>query len=444
MICKPNFWSENSYGGFLENENKRIDVITGSSDHKHKIENRNLLYKVINLVSSTKFSINNLFLNYIKNEGNYLLNEIKAEDEMQRIITLKVSETFSNTPFYLNVHADWRGRIYTKSFFITYQGGDLTTALLEFFDGEPINEKGKYYLYIYGANNHNMNKISKASYIDRINWVNQNYDKIINLDKDLILSADNPFTFATFCLNMREIHKNPNFVLKTPVFLDATCSGIQHLAAMLQDIELGSNVNLKKQYEKDEPGDLYEQITLPINKAINNLGEENNEYSHFKNIKLNRNILKRSIMTKVYNVSQFGIAEQLKEKFLNEKKEKLETNVNLISKALSLDIYKIQSNFSSLKKYAAPGKDGKIIPLSTKDIFKIATIINDQIFVIYPSLNDIYSYFLNITKLILKLNIPLTWFTPNGLKITQHYLKSKRNIVSIRLFGQTKKMVIKE
>ena len=43
---------------------------------------------------------------------------------------------------------------------------------------------------------------------------------------------------------MRELDRDPNYIIKTPVFLDATCSGIQHLAALLRDLELGTIVNL--------------------------------------------------------------------------------------------------------------------------------------------------------------------------------------------------------
>jgi len=43
---------------------------------------------------------------------------------------------------------------------------------------------------------------------------------------------------------MKELDKNPDYLVKLPVFLDATCSGIQHFAALLQDFELGSKVNL--------------------------------------------------------------------------------------------------------------------------------------------------------------------------------------------------------
>ena len=58
-------------------------------------------------------------------------------------------------------------------------------------------------------------------------------------------------------------------------------------------------------------------------------------------------------------------------------------------------------------EYYAPGIEGKVL-LTRKDIYKIAEIINDQIFVTFPSLNFIYAYFLDIAKLMVKLKLPLT------------------------------------
>jgi hypothetical protein len=106
MVCKPNLWSEDSFGGFLDNINKEVPIITGSHQHNHLVENKEALFKTVNYLNSIKFSINNTLLNYIKNEGKFLLEEIKGDNDTQRIITLKIAESFSNIPFYLNVHAD--------------------------------------------------------------------------------------------------------------------------------------------------------------------------------------------------------------------------------------------------------------------------------------------------------------------------------------------------
>lgn len=63
-------------------------------------------------------------------------------------------------------------------------------------------------------------------------------------DKKFLLAAQNKFTFAATCLCIKELQNNPNYAVKIPVFLDATCSGIQHLAALIKDCELAKEVNL--------------------------------------------------------------------------------------------------------------------------------------------------------------------------------------------------------
>lgn len=395
-------------------------------------------------------------IKFLNDEGSYLLTEIKAEDELQQSITLKLAETFINKILYLNVKADWRGRIYTESFFIDYQGSDLALALLNFAEGQILTDCGKDYLYIYGANNHNQSNISKDTYPNRIKWVKKNYKKIISLDKKLILSAENPFVFTAFCLTMRELQNNPNYPVKIPVFLDATCNGIQHLAAILQDLNLGAKVNLTSFNIEDKPKDFYSEVIESINKTINRYGEENKQYAHFVALELTRLILKLSIMTRVYNVTTFGIKDQIKSK-LNKTKLKLDDigTVEYISKELE-ELLKTKSKIRNKKNlnkkednkgwtvYLAPGKNKTKVALTNQDIWKIAEIVYETIFDMYPSLRDIYDYFIKISELMINLGIPLTWITPTGIKITQHYLLSKRKTVAIKFGGIKRKLILRE
>ena len=64
--------------------------------------------------------------------------------------------------------------IYTQSFFITYQSGNLSSALLNFWEGSPLTKLGKLNLYIHGANNHNESNISKESFENRIKFLINN------------------------------------------------------------------------------------------------------------------------------------------------------------------------------------------------------------------------------------------------------------------------------
>lgn len=70
-------------------------------------------------------------------------------------------------------------------------------------------------------------------------------------------------------------------------------------------------------------------------------------------------------------------------------------------------------------------------------------IIHDQVFISFPSLKEVYDYFINITKVLTKLNIPLTWFTPSGLILTQHYNRSEIETASFRMGDKIRSMVLK-
>jgi hypothetical protein len=427
MIWKPLEWDEQIYGGFLINSIEKKDLIRGSEIHKHVIDNRKNLYSAVNYLNRVKFKINNILLNYLDNEGKYLWdNYIKSIKNKSGIlhsnITIEIAKSYSNvsSPIYLNVFADWRSRIYTHSFYISYQGGDLANSLLQFYDGYPLTKSGKYFLYIFGANCYNYKNISKSSYDNRVKWVEKNYNKIINLEPDFILKAESKFLFTAFCLTMRELYNNPNANVNLPVFLDATCSGIQHLSALLLDFETGKKVNLTPQTNNDNVQDLYADLVGPINKAINKYGENNKEYHKFVDIKLGRDHLKPPIMTKVYNVTLIGVVNQLKSKF-----NKIKTK-------------------GKNTQYLVPTKENKEISLNYQEVFILASIINDQIFELLPSLKGIFQYFKNTIRLMLRLNIPIVWFTPSGLKLTQYYSLSKPHKVSISFAKSSKTVVLRE
>lgn len=207
-------------------------------------------------------------------------------------------------------------------------------------------------------------------------------------------------------------------------------------------------------------------------------------------VKLTRDILKLSIMTKVYNVTTHGIALQLQNKlqtiyvdpdslnslgrgtkikfsssdpggvFINNKlKHAWRTNLNgetgeIFNSEKTEDseyITKYYNEEGKIKKgnrnkqkgdkrvkiFIAPGLI-KPIYLNSKEVFKIAEIIYNQIFELFPSLKSIYDYFMNISKLMIKLEIPLSWLTPVGL--TQHYLKYKINKISISMGVKKQKL----
>lgn len=425
MVCSPNIWSKNKYGGFLQNEIIKEDVIKGSiQNNKHKFEGegREKLLTTVNYFNQIKFGINNSLLDFILNEGNYLLDNVESEDKINNKITINLANIYKEVPFYLNVYADWRGRIYTHSFYITYQGSDLSSAILEFWKGETLNETGLHYFYIYGANL--FGHINKESFEDRIQWVKNNLSNILNLDKELILKAKSPFLFSAFCLEMRKLNKDRSVEIKMPIFLDATCSGIQHLSGMVRDLELGTQVNLVyNQTKNNKVEDIYQFLADPINKAINEYGHKFTEYKALSELYLSRDDLKQPIMTQNYNVSVFGMKEQFYNKFK--------------------EIVIGEDHVKTKNVIKGKNKDGQEIILNNKDLMMISIIIKKVIFKEFPILKEIYDYFINVVNLMIELNLPVFWLTPSGACITQHYLKTKKQKIKWYYGNHSKTNIIR-
>lgn len=430
MISTPNLWSEKSYGGFLENAHIKKELVTGSSYHDHKLLMNDNLYKAINYLNSLQFTVNKDLLEYISNKGQYLINhfrEIDPKNYINLITSLQVAEVYKNSIFYLNTNIDWRSRIYTNSFYMTYQGSEYSLALINLAKGQVLTESGITYLYIYGSNCYNYNNLDKAPFKDRIEWVKNNLDKIYSMDRDFILKAEKPFLFAAFCLALKSLRDNPKSKINFPVFLDATCSGIQHFAGMLMDYDLASEVNLTK---SNLVKDIYSKLVEPINNNIHEFANSNILYSHFKDIKLSRKELKKVIMTKTYNVSLFGITDQLKSSA-----EKVESTIPS-PKNPDKEIKIFNYNFPSTKR-------NKKVLLSDSEVFKLAEIINKSIFKAYPSLYSIYLFLTKLTKVMIKFNIPVSWATPTGLIITQHYRESEIKKISLSVLGKNKTIVLR-
>lgn len=416
MLCPPNKWSETEYGGYLINKDLQEDLIIGRKDHKHTTTNRDILYNTVNIMSAIKFEVNKDLLYYLKTDGKYLLDSLEL-DEVQKSLTLFIADLYKDTIFYIPLRADWRGRIYSNSSFLNYQGNELSSSLILLHESEALTELGRETLYIYIANIYNEKGINKSNYLERIKWTENNKEKILSMNPNFILAAEDKFKFTALCLLMRELDKDPQYKVKLPVFFDATCSGIQHLAGLMRDSNLAKEVNLTSQTTLDDVFDIYSKLAIPINEKIRRIGREDPKYTNLIEVNLSRKIVKKPIMTKTYNVTVEGIVDQLLENITTNKK-------------------------GEIKSYAVPSiLEGKICYLNKEDIRKIANIINDTFFEEYPLIQFFYEYLKDLAKIMNLANLGISWITPNGLTLLQYYKHYNSNSVLIPLFK--KKAVLK-
>lgn len=147
-------------------------------------------------------------------------------------------------------------------------------------------------------------------------------------------------------------------------------------------------------------------------------------------------------MTKSYNVSVYGMSRMLQEKFKTNVKTIIEkklidylVNPELIVQYIANNSH-LQSDKGEKFFYLAPIIDGRRVYLSQGEIYKIAKIVYENVFEVYPQLQNIYDYFIKTTEILSIFSLPVTWFTPNGAKILQRYLTTTKHSISLIQSGR--------
>jgi DNA-directed RNA polymerase len=213
--------------------------------------------------------------------------------------------------FYVPMNLDWRGRVYGVSHF-NFQREDRVRAMFLFADGEPIGERGLYWLKVHVANCGDFDKISKRPIEQRVQWVDDNIELLSDYVKRPLFNtgwtkADKPFLFLAAARELvGVISEGCGRVCHLPVSFDGSCSGLQHLSAMTRAPE-GRYVNLT---DSPEPQDVYQLVADMAKASI----EADTEWPEMRKMCLDygitRSLVKRNVMTFAYSSKVFGMAKQ--------------------------------------------------------------------------------------------------------------------------------------
>ena len=162
--------------------------------------------------------------------------------------------------WYVN-SCDFRGRIYCTVGSFSPQGPDYARATLLFANGKRLGHSGVYWLKVHGANCYG---IDKVSYDDRVKWVEDNRDSILNTANDPIgnrsywAEGDKPWQFLAFCFEYKKyLEQGDDLVSYLPISVDGSCNGLQNFSAMLRDRIGGSATNLLPGLI---PSDIYAEV----------------------------------------------------------------------------------------------------------------------------------------------------------------------------------------
>lgn len=426
MLCEPNDWTQDSSGGYLTNELRRLTSLVRSSIPKKRClllrESRalamlNRLQRVPYQINSRVLEIANFCMERRISVGKFRAEEptppppkpepwetapdeeklayrrarTQIEDKNSALAqknyrtaeAVFVANKYKQEVFWIPWSFDFRGRCYPIPASLSPQGTDFDKSLIYFQEEGPVNE---WWLAFQVATTYGLDK---ATMQDRIDWTRNNHDLI-----DLIASdpegtveewsqAEEPWCFLAATLEYSQcvIHKTKR-TSGLPVSVDATCSGLQHLSALALDRTAAEMVNV---VPTDKPSDGY---AIVAEKAKEILPQ------HLHPL-MNRKLTKRTVMTTPYGVTENSARDYIRQELKGVELERGELQA----------IVKAVYRFAVREVFAGPCASMTFIQKTAGTKIKEGSST-------------------------------LEWFTPSGFHVIQEYRKNESQPVSTRLLGQ--------
>lgn len=233
----------------------------------------------------------------------FLIHDRNRQAKSKRLmvlLTINAAKVYQRyDAIYFPHSLDSRGRAYPVPAILNPQGPDYVKALLEFSDGQPIvNQEAADWLAIAGANAYGNDKVSLS---DRVQWTNDNEPMILRIAEDYTTNLEwihvsEPFQFLRFCLEWAAFRSQGwGYVSHMVVPVDATCSGLQHYAAMLRDEVGGRSVNLVPGLPRQ---DIYGDVATVVHNKLHEDGSD--PALAWIRFGINRKITKRQVMVVPY------------------------------------------------------------------------------------------------------------------------------------------------
>ena len=245
-------------------------------------------------------------------------------------MTMEAVRRFENKErFYIPWSFDYRGRAYPIPAFLTPQDTDFGKALLVFADASLMNDKAEEWLAFQCATTYGLDKSSMQ---ERLDWVKNNIPLITRVATEPINylgdweAAEEPWQFLASCEEFYKcVISRQRKATRLCVATDATCSGLQILAALALDKSTAQLVNV---LPSDRPQDAYKVVAEIAKSRVP---------SCLHNV-WDRKCVKRTVMTIPYNAKPFSnrtyIRDALKEKGIEVEQDDLTLTVQAVRDAM--------------------------------------------------------------------------------------------------------------
>ena len=215
---------------------------------------------------------------------------------------------YCERPCFFDTEADFRGRLYTTSDLVSYQGPDWLRSLWEFSEGVPVeNDEHLRWLYIHAANCYGY---SRSSFDFRASFIDDKIEQVRRAAKDpwnnveFLELAEDPFRFLAACREIDNVLTHGWGTLSyLPVQIDASSQGIQILSTLCNDTELMEASNVLG----NEPRDIYMEFANTMNDICYDSPDP--ACSYFRNNPIPRKLAKAVLMLLSYGGTRHAVRE---------------------------------------------------------------------------------------------------------------------------------------
>lgn len=300
--------------------------------------------------------------------------------------------------FFFPHNMDFRTRIYPIPTDLTPQSNDFSKGLLRFARPTRLGKEGLFWMGFTVASHWGEDKLSPA---DRFRYASDpeffaKCESFVDNPTENLgwLMADAPFQFLAVAHEWVWANRSGNpesFMSKLPGNLDGSCNGAQHLSIMARDLVGAEATNCRNIPSRK---DLYMEVADRVFERVERDAAAGNPVAIEWLPKLlkpsdRRKIVKRSVMTVPYGVTEYGVADfMIKDKHVSETAENQWDSAKYMRDLIMESIDTTLSNGRKLQRW-----------------FQACAVKCAQA------------------------GLPLVWDTPAGSKVTQAY----RNVIQKRV-----------
>ncbi len=236
------------------------------------------------------------------------INSADRSKRLQLSKTLYLAAKFVDRRMYFPFQCDFRGRSYPIPSYLQPQGPSVAKALLEFADGDVIeNQNDANWLAVQAANTWGHDK---EPFNFRVNWVWENADLFKSIAKDPLgytqwKDADSPWEFLAAAIDIgRFLDVGYGYTSHIPVAQDASNQGLQIYSLLLRDEDAARNTNV---IPSAVPQDLYQMVA---DRVVTRLKQSQHKYAAgWLEFGITRATTKRQAMVLVYGSTKQSCKE---------------------------------------------------------------------------------------------------------------------------------------